>query len=99
MKRSTLSRSRRCSSVKVRSIFSCFAWQLFHLSRSFDRGMKTGGIDHHSEFLQIMRMAELMQRERLLDRGRLTHDVDRPVDRFLGQLQREGGFGGDPLRQ
>src|SRR5665213_4461386 len=40
-----------------------------------------------------------MQPERLIDRGRLAHDIDRPVDGFLGHLQREGWFCGDLLRQ
>ena len=34
-------------------------------------------------------MAKLMQRERLLDRRGLAHHVDRAVDGFLCQLQRE----------
>ena len=61
--------------------------------------MKAGGIDHHAEFLQIMRVAELMQRERLIDRRGLAHHIDRAVDRFLCQLQRKGGLCRDPLRQ
>jgi hypothetical protein len=36
-----------------------------------------------------MRVTELMQRKRLLDRRGLPHHVDRAVDGFLGQLQRE----------
>ena len=61
--------------------------------------MQAGGIDHHAEFLQIMRMAELMQRERLVDRRGLAHDVDRAVDRLFCQFQRERRLSGDPLRQ
>ena len=59
--------------------------------------MQARGIDHHAEFLKIMRVAELMQRKGLLDRGRLAHHVDRTVDRFLGQLQRKGRFCRDLL--
>ena len=62
-------------------------------------GMEPRGIHHHSEFLKIMRVAELMQRERLFDRRRLSHHVDRAVDGFLGQLQRKRGLGRDLLRQ
>ena len=60
-----------------------------------DGRMQAGGIDHHAELLQVMRMAELMQRERLIDRRGLAHDIDRAVDGLLGQFQREGRFGGD----
>ena len=42
---------------------------------------------------------KLMQREGLIDRGRLPHDVDRAVHRLLAQLQRKSGFCGDPARQ
>ena len=58
----------------------------------------TGGRAHtekvslHAEFLQIMRVAELMQRERLLDRSGLSHHVDRAIDGLFCQLQRERRF-------
>ena len=61
--------------------------------------MEPRGIHHHAEFLKIMRVAELMQRERLLDRRRLAHHIDRTVDGFLCQFQRKGGFSGNLLRQ
>ena len=48
--------------------------------------MKARRIHDHPEFLKVVRMAELVQRERLLDRRRLPHHVDRAVDCFLGQL-------------
>src|SRR3984957_2245900 len=99
MKRSTLSRSRRCSSLRVRSIRITSLLNYFTTAVFFDGRMKTGGIDDHAEFLQIMCMTELMQPERLIDRGRLAHHIDRPVDGFLGHLQRERGFCGDLLRQ
>ena len=54
--------------------------------------MQARGIHHHSEFLKIMRVAKLMQREGLLDRRRLSHHVDRAIDGFLGELQRKRGF-------
>jgi hypothetical protein len=44
-----------------------------------------------------MRVAELMQRERLLDRRRLSHHVDRTIDGFFCQLQRERRFCCDPF--
>ena len=47
--------------------------------------MQPRGIDHHAEFLQIMRVTELMQRERLIDRRGLAHDIDRAVDGLLRQ--------------
>ena len=51
--------------------------------------MQPRRIHHHAELLQVMRMAKLMQREGLIDRRGLAHDIDRAIDGFLGQLQRE----------
>src|SRR5512146_1817730 len=93
MKRSTLSRSRRCSSLRLRSML------LLCDGGFLDGRMQAGRIDYHAEFLQIMRMAELVQRERLVDRRGLAHDIDRAVDGLLCQLQREGRLCRDPLRQ
>ena len=45
--------------------------------------MQAGWIDDHAELLQIVGVAELVQGEGLVDRGRLTHHVDRAVDRLL----------------
>ena len=62
-----------------------------------DGGMEARGIHHHSELLEIMRVTELMQRERLLDRRGLSHHIDRAIDRLLGQLQRKRWLRRDPL--
>src|SRR3954470_16258142 len=93
MKRSTLSRNRRCSSLRVRSIGS------LRRLRLSDGRMKPRGVDHHSEFLKIMCVTELVKCKCLIDRGGLSHDIDRTIDRFLGQLQCERRFGCYLLRQ
>ena len=54
--------------------------------------MQACGIHHHAELLQIMCVAELMQRERLLDRGGLSHHVDRAIDGLFCQFERERRF-------
>ena len=61
--------------------------------------MKPRWVNHHSEFLQIMRVTELMQRKGLLDRCGLPHDIDRAIDGLFCQFQRKGRFCGDLLRQ
>ena len=72
---------------------------LFHHGVFSDRGVQPLRIDHHAELLQIMRVTELMQRKSLIDRRRLAHDIDRAVDGFLCQFQRERRFRRDLLRQ
>ena len=62
---------------------------LLYRRRFPDRGMQARGVHHHAEFLQIMRVTELMQRERLIDRRGLAHHIDRAVDGLLCHLQRE----------
>src|SRR5215210_1619040 len=93
MKRSTLSRSRRCSSLRVRFIGS------LRRLRLSDGRVKACGVDHHSEFLKIMCVTELVKCKCLIDRGGLSHDIDRTIDCFLGQLQCERRLGGYLLRQ
>src|SRR5947209_20620051 len=53
------------------------------------RRMQAGRVDHHTEFLKVVGVAELVQGEGLVDRSLLAGGVHRAVDRLLGHLQRE----------
>ena len=48
--------------------------------------MQSSRIDDHSELLQIVRVAQLMQRERMFDGCLLARDVHRAVNRPLNGM-------------
>jgi len=84
--RSTLSAQQALLVAQGKVLFNYFA------AADFLTEMKTRGIDDHPNSCRFMRVTQLMQPERLIDRGRLAHDIDDRLTASLVIFSAKEGF-------